>query len=104
MMVALGDYLPFLRWLTYFGVEKKMLKVHRKRDAFLQTLLDGYRNPNDQSTSIPNSEINQTILDVMLKLQESKLEFYTDDVIKGIIQVFLLLCDGVCAFISLYMF
>ncbi|KAJ0030865.1 hypothetical protein Pint_13880 [Pistacia integerrima] len=53
MMAALGDYLPFLRWLTYFGVEKKMLKVHRKRDAFLQTLLDAYRNPNDQSTSVP---------------------------------------------------
>ncbi|KAJ0091401.1 hypothetical protein Patl1_13990 [Pistacia atlantica] len=88
MMAALGDYLPFLRWLTYFGVEKKMLKVHRKRDAFLQTLLDAYRNPNDQSTSVPNSEINQTILDVMLKLQESEPEFYTDDVIKGIMQVF----------------
>ncbi|XP_031271346.1 cytochrome P450 81C13-like [Pistacia vera] len=83
LKMALGDYFPFLRWLTYFGVEKKLLNLHIKKDAITQALLDAHRN-SKKSTDVETS--GSTIVDMMLKLQESEPEFYTDDVIKGIMQ------------------
>lgn len=83
---ALGDYFPFLRWLSYFGVERKLVKLHKKRDAFTQRLVDAHRNSKKPS-SVDDIEIKGAVVDVMLKLQESEPEFYTDNVIKGFMQV-----------------
>ncbi|KAJ0091400.1 hypothetical protein Patl1_13992 [Pistacia atlantica] len=87
--MALGDYFPFLRWLTYFGVERKLVKLHHKRDALTQALLDAHRN-SEKSRSVGDTEVSGTIVDVMLKLQESEPDFYTDNVIKGIMQAMLM--------------
>ncbi|KAH7567482.1 hypothetical protein JRO89_XS07G0080300 [Xanthoceras sorbifolium] len=86
--MALGDYFPYLRWLTYYGVEKQQMKTHKKRDAFIQALLDARQNKNNSlmNSSVPGGEINLPIIDVLLKLHESEPEFYTNNVIKGIIQ------------------
>lgn len=83
LTMALGDYFPFLRWLTYFGLEKQIVNLHIKKDAITQALLDAHRN----SKKFADAETNETIVDMMLKLQESEPEFYTDNVIKGIMQV-----------------
>nr|QNN89100.1 cytochrome P450 [Azadirachta indica] len=87
--MAFGDYFPFLRWLTFYGAEKKIQEKHRKRDAFLQSLIDEHRK-NNSSPSVTGGEIGRTLIDVMLKLQESEPEFYTDNMIKGMIQVMLI--------------
>ncbi|KAK2660209.1 hypothetical protein Ddye_006742 [Dipteronia dyeriana] len=85
--MALGDYFPYLRWLTYFGVEKQLIKVHKKRDAYIQALLDTLQN---NYNPVPGGEISRPIIDVLLKLRESEPEFYTNDVVKGIILTTLL--------------
>ncbi|KAL5847307.1 hypothetical protein ACOSQ3_010831 [Xanthoceras sorbifolium] len=89
LTMALGDYFPFLRWLTYYGTERKLLKIHKRKDAFIQSLLDAHQNTSSL-TSVDGQKTSQTIIDVMLKLQESEPEFYTNDVIKGIIQAMLI--------------
>ncbi|KAK0596324.1 hypothetical protein LWI29_014655 [Acer saccharum] len=90
--VALGDYFPFLRWLTYYGEERRLLKIHRRKDEFIQALLDAHQNTTSSFTSIDDckSKTSQTIIDVMLKLKESEPEFYTTDTIKGMIQAMLI--------------
>ncbi|KAK3231290.1 hypothetical protein Dsin_003171 [Dipteronia sinensis] len=80
--MALGDYFPYLRWLTYYGVEKQEIKIHKRRDAFIQALLDTHQN-NNRETSRP-------IIDVLLNLQESEPEFYTNGVVKGIVHAMLI--------------
>lgn len=81
---ALGDFFPFLRWLTYYGAEKKMEKVRHLRDAFAQDLIGRQRNTQ---TSTTDGEKKQTIIDILLSLQKSDPEFYNDDMKKGIIMV-----------------
>ncbi|KAK2660203.1 hypothetical protein Ddye_006736 [Dipteronia dyeriana] len=71
--MALGDYFPYFRWLTYYGVEKPLIKVHKKRDAFIQALLDTHQN---NYNPVPGGEISRYINDVLLKLRESEPEFY----------------------------
>ncbi|KAL5780165.1 hypothetical protein ACOSQ2_010902 [Xanthoceras sorbifolium] len=50
--MALGDYFPYLRWLTYYGVEKQQMKTHKKRDAFIQALLDARQNKNNSCVCV----------------------------------------------------
>lgn len=88
MSMALGDYFPFLRWFSYFGLEKKLIKLHKKRDVFLQALLDAHPNPN-KTHSVSDGESGGTILGALLKLQESQFEFYSHNMIKGMVQVIL---------------
>ncbi|KAL5777667.1 hypothetical protein ACOSP7_010593 [Xanthoceras sorbifolium] len=89
LTMALGDYFPFLRWLTYYGEERKLLKNHKRKDAFIQALLDAHQN-NSSLTSTDGQKTGQTLIDVMLKLQESEPELYTNDVVKGTIQTLIL--------------
>ncbi|KAK0572975.1 hypothetical protein LWI29_001150 [Acer saccharum] len=56
------------------------IKIHKKRDAFIQALLDTYQNNNSSG-----GETSRPIIDVLLNLQESEPGFYT-----GIIQAMLI--------------
>ncbi|KAK1427463.1 hypothetical protein QVD17_16149 [Tagetes erecta] len=76
-----GDFIPFLRWIDYKGYEKRLLKLQKKTDTFSQNLIDEIRTKRGDSSS--ERENNKTFIDVMLSLQESEPEYYTDDVIKG---------------------
>ncbi|KAL3526834.1 hypothetical protein ACH5RR_011490 [Cinchona calisaya] len=72
-----GDFLPVLRWIDYRNFEKNLAKLFGKMDAFLEELVDEHRrNKNDN-----------TVIDHLLSLQESQPEYYTDQIIKGIIMV-----------------
>ncbi|KAL3525652.1 hypothetical protein ACH5RR_014024 [Cinchona calisaya] len=74
-----GDFLPFLRWIDYQNFEKKVVHLSGKFDAFLEGLIDEHRR-------IKNSN---RMIDHLLSLQESQPEYYTDQIIKGIIMVML---------------
>ncbi|CAN0922459.1 Cytochrome P450 81Q32 [Linum grandiflorum] len=80
-----NDYIPVLRWVDYGGVEKKMMKLGRKMDGFLQNLVD------EQQRLITNEGIDDqgqrktNLIRVLLSLRETEPEFYTDQTIKGII-------------------
>ena len=82
--VGLGGF-PFLRWCT-FREARQMKKLYRKRDLFLKAMIDARRNIRS-SSSIIHGERRSIIIDTMLSLQELEPEFYTDDIIKGMIMV-----------------
>ncbi|KAK4416311.1 cytochrome [Sesamum alatum] len=68
------DFLPFLLWIDYRGLKKKMVDLGKKLDDFYQGLLEEHRR-----------EKRDTIIGHLLSLQESEPEFYTDQIIKGFI-------------------
>ncbi|KAF7828671.1 cytochrome P450 81E8-like [Senna tora] len=77
----IGDFLPILRWFDFDGLEKKLKDFHKRVDAFLQGLIDEHRNGKQRAN---------TMIDHLLNLQESEPEYYTDQIIKGLILVMLL--------------
>ncbi|XP_057975031.1 cytochrome P450 81C13-like [Malania oleifera] len=82
------DFLPILRWVGYKGLEKNMVKLHKRRDEFLQSLIDDLRRKKTTHSSFnatPNVERGKILLiETLLSLQESEPDFYSDDVIKSI--------------------
>ncbi|KAL5559109.1 hypothetical protein UlMin_035320 [Ulmus minor] len=82
-LLTVCDFLPFLRWVGYKGLEKNMKRVQRKRDKFLQGLIDEIRQK--KICSKLNFRERTTFVGSLLQLQESDPEFYSDEVIKGII-------------------
>ncbi|GFQ07476.1 cytochrome p450 81f1 [Phtheirospermum japonicum] len=66
------DFLPFLRWIDYRGLKRKLAALRKKMDDFYQCLLEEHRK-----------EKRNTIIGHLLSLQESDPDFYTDQTIKG---------------------
>jgi len=82
----LWDYLPFLRWFDVFGVRNKLMAAVRWRDAFLRRLIDAERRRLDDAG---DSE-KKSMLAVLLSLQKSEPELYTDTMIMALCGVSLL--------------
>ncbi|CAL5332493.1 unnamed protein product [Camellia sinensis] len=82
LIMDICDYIPILRWVGFNGFEKRLVNLQRKRDGFLQDLIDEVRQ-----NKINNSSTKQrkTIIEALLSLQEIETEYYTDDIIKGIV-------------------
>lgn len=78
-----GDYIPMLRWLDIKGVEKKMITLKKKRDTFLNGILDDRRRAKANDIH----GVDTTTIDVLLSMQEKDAEYYTDEIIQGIIMV-----------------
>ncbi|KAF5738821.1 hypothetical protein HS088_TW12G00014 [Tripterygium wilfordii] len=87
--VNLSDFFPILRWLPFYRVEKKMMKDHKKRDAFLQGFVEDQRKMRAANPNRVTVKDKRPIIDVLLSLQETDPEFCTDEIIKGIILVML---------------
>ncbi|THG21369.1 hypothetical protein TEA_003672 [Camellia sinensis var. sinensis] len=75
-----GDFLPILKWIDYQSFEKNLRRLHKKMDDFLQGLIDEHRRDKSKNTMI----------DHLLSLQESQPEYYTDEIIRGLIQIMIL--------------
>ncbi|WVZ60639.1 hypothetical protein U9M48_010632 [Paspalum notatum var. saurae] len=76
-----GDLLPVLGWFDVFGVRKKILDAVRRRDAFLQRLIDGERR---RSLVDGGEDDKESMISVLLSLQKSEPEVYTDAVIMAL--------------------
>ncbi|CAN6911125.1 unnamed protein product [Brassica oleracea var. botrytis] len=74
-----ADYFPILCWITDY--EKRVKKLAGRVDKFLQSLVDEKR---------AEKEKGNTVIDRLLALQETQPDYYTDDIIKGIIVVMIL--------------
>ncbi|WVZ60630.1 hypothetical protein U9M48_010623 [Paspalum notatum var. saurae] len=74
------DYLPVLRWFDVFGVRNKIVAAMRRRDAFLRRLIDAERRRLDDGG---DSE-KKSMLAVLLSLQKSEPEVYTDTMIMAL--------------------
>ncbi|XP_071911283.1 cytochrome P450 81Q32-like [Coffea arabica] len=87
-LTDLCDYIPILRWVGYGGLEKGVISLHQKRDEFLQGLIDQTRKEVAEDGSC-STERRKTIIQKLLSLQEAEPEYYTDEIVKGIIQLML---------------
>ncbi|XP_042483822.1 cytochrome P450 81Q32-like [Macadamia integrifolia] len=77
------DFLPFLKWVGFNGLEKKLVRLQIKRDQFMKELIEEHRMARTQSKD------EKSLLDVLLSLQEDDPNYYTDEIITGIIHVLL---------------
>ncbi|TQE12149.1 hypothetical protein C1H46_002219 [Malus baccata] len=77
-----ADFLPILNWVGSDAYEKRVMRLAKMTDAFLQGLIDEHSNKKGRNTS--------TMIDHLLSLQESQPEYYSDQIIKGLILVMLL--------------
>lgn len=73
-----GQFLPMLRWIDYGGLEKRMMGLSKRMDEFMQGLIDEKRGKE-----------GNTMIDHLLSLQRSQPEYYTDQIIKGLLRVLL---------------
>ncbi|KAL4607973.1 hypothetical protein ACB092_09G214300 [Castanea dentata] len=74
------EFVPFLRWMDYGGLEKKLKSLSKRADELLQALIDEQRRKEEECN---------TMIDHMLSLQKSQPDYYTDQLIKGLIMVLL---------------
>ncbi|KAJ4977170.1 hypothetical protein NE237_002276 [Protea cynaroides] len=87
MNMSILDYLPILRWVGFQSEEKKMVRFNKKRDAFFQGLIDQRRRRMSDSTKVIQGDSKKTLVDAALSLQQAEPEYYSDDIIKGLILV-----------------
>lgn len=73
----LGDLFPILKWVDYDGFIKKLIRLGKKVDLFMQGLIDEHRIDKDRNTMINH----------LLAMQKSHPLYYTDEIIKGMILV-----------------
>ncbi|XP_022978033.1 cytochrome P450 81E8-like [Cucurbita maxima] len=76
-----GDFIPILNWISK-AFERKLLKLGKRMDTFLQGLIDQLRSNKEEGRN--------TMIDHLLSLQESDPTYYNDQIIKGMVQVLLL--------------
>ncbi|KAI8541192.1 hypothetical protein RHMOL_Rhmol08G0042700 [Rhododendron molle] len=72
-----GDFVPVLRWVDFGGYEKNLKRTHGRLDAFFRHLIDEHRRDRG----------NDSMIDHLLSLQESQPEYYTDEIIRGLIML-----------------
>ncbi|KAL5556876.1 hypothetical protein UlMin_039112 [Ulmus minor] len=77
----LGDFVPVYDKITGYSYEKRVMKVAKEMDEFLQGFIDEIRNRGKGGNSM---------IDHLLSLHDQQPEYYTDQIIKGFIQNMLL--------------
>ncbi|KAA0039878.1 hypothetical protein IC582_027345 [Cucumis melo] len=80
-----ADFLPILKYIDIQGFMKRAKKLIARVDAFWQGLIDEHRRGE-----ISNEEMKNCMVAHFLKLQETQPDYYTDDIIKGLILTMIL--------------
>ncbi|KAJ1414505.1 Cytochrome P450 [Sesbania bispinosa] len=78
----LGDFVPLFRLFDFSGTRKKLQRLGEKMDALFQGLIDEHRNNKENNSN--------TMIDHLLSLQDSQPEYYTDQIIKGLIMALIM--------------
>lgn len=84
------DYLPFMRWFGFNDVEKKLISINKKRNEFMQNVIEEQRREmenNGFSASNGVDRKKKTMVEVLLDLQRSEPEYYTDETIRNLLLV-----------------
>ncbi|RWW35645.1 hypothetical protein BHE74_00059398 [Ensete ventricosum] len=82
-----GDFIPLLRWIDYGGVKRKLMRLHRVRDEFLQQLIDELRTKGGEESQTTEAKEEKTTISDLLSLQKTDPENYSDQIIKSLISV-----------------
>ncbi|KAF5188850.1 Cytochrome p450 [Thalictrum thalictroides] len=84
----LGDCFKILRRIPFLGLEKNLVKISRTRTEFLQSLIDERRRKRSSGGELIDEDNKRiTLIDGLLSLQETELDYYTDDTIQGLIMI-----------------
>ncbi|KAL5559125.1 hypothetical protein UlMin_035336 [Ulmus minor] len=87
----LGDHVPILRWFgVYRSLEKGFTELHRKRDEFMQNLIEEHKRKMESDLGTSIRENNKTLIEVLLRLQQTEPEYYKDEIIRGLMMVLIL--------------
>lgn len=73
------NFVPLLNWFDITHYEKRIVRLGQQADEFLQGLIDERRNQKEEGEN--------NMIDHLLSLQESQLNYLSDQVIKGLIMV-----------------
>ncbi|KAI3802425.1 hypothetical protein L1987_30557 [Smallanthus sonchifolius] len=79
----LGDFLPILRWLGVSKLEKILICLQAKRDLFMQKLLEELKG------SMSDGNHKKNMIQMLLYLQKTEPESYTDEMIRSLMLVIL---------------
>ncbi|KHG09456.1 Isoflavone 2'-hydroxylase [Gossypium arboreum] len=77
-----AEFLPVLNWFGKY--KKKVKKIGKKLDGLLQKLVDEHRRMKQENND------NGSMVDHLLNLQQSDPNYYTDEIIKGLMLVLIL--------------
>ncbi|GMP45436.1 hypothetical protein CsSME_00013965 [Camellia sinensis var. sinensis] len=85
----IGDFLPVLRWVAVRGLKKRLVALHENRDGFMQELIEELRRGmgGDSGEVGEKKKKKTTMVEVLLSLQESEPEYYTDQMIRALMIV-----------------
>ncbi|KAL0314943.1 UNVERIFIED_CONTAM: cytochrome [Sesamum angustifolium] len=90
----MGDFLPAIRWLGVGGVEKGLVELQRKRDAFMQELVEGckrrFKSCGGGDGDVVAEGKTKTMIEMLLALQAKEPEYYTDALIRSLMLVLLI--------------
>jgi hypothetical protein len=75
-----GDFLPILNWIDGGEFEKTVIRLGKRMDMFLQGLVDEHKRKEDL-------ERMNTMIGHLISLQVTQPEYYTDEIIKGLVLV-----------------
>ncbi|KAK6139007.1 hypothetical protein DH2020_027253 [Rehmannia glutinosa] len=88
---SIGDFLPVLRWLGVGGVEKRLVELQRKRDVFMQELVEeGKKRFGSYGGGGEVEGKTKTMIEMLLALQEKEPDYYTDAMIRSLMLVLLI--------------
>lgn len=86
---SLGDFLPFLRMVGKVGRERRMGEVEKEGDELFGNMVEEIRRRGRREGGEEGS-----LVEGLLELQEKDGEYYTDEIIKGVILVLALFFFG----------
>ncbi|KAF5740636.1 isoflavone 2'-hydroxylase-like isoform X1 [Tripterygium wilfordii] len=72
-----SDFVPVLKWIGTNSIEKRMVSLQKKRDLFTQELIEELRRKKNSTA--------KTMIDVLLSQQEIEPDYYTDEIIRGMV-------------------
>ncbi|XWS14771.1 hypothetical protein CRYUN_Cryun35bG0036900 [Craigia yunnanensis] len=84
----MADFFPLLKWAG--KNEKRMINLHKKRDAFTQELIEECRSKMNNGKSYLSTDKKKNMIEVLLSLQEEEPENYKDVTIRSLMMVLLL--------------
>lgn len=79
---SLGDFVPILRRVGNGGREKRMVRLEKEGDEMFGKMVEEIRSKGRRKVGEERS-----FVDCLLELQEKDGEYYTDEIIKGVILV-----------------
>lgn len=87
----LWDYMPLLRWLDVYGAKRKLADVVKRRNLFFDKMIDAERQKLKQlerkkgEADASDSDEKMGMIGVMLSLQKTEPDVYTDTFINALV-------------------